>query len=60
MAFFATVQVLAADPVRYLLSTGKTLWTIVAAFDTHCTCVIFLNAFHNSRAADETVTLGIR
>jgi hypothetical protein len=36
MAFVATLQVFAADPTRYLLSTWKALWTIVSPFDTSC------------------------
>jgi hypothetical protein len=60
MALFATVQVFAADPTRYLLSTWEALWTIVSPFDTRCPCVIFLNESSNSRVADEAVALAIR
>jgi hypothetical protein len=59
MVPFATVQVLAADPTRYLLSTWEALWTIVSPFDTRCPRVIFLNASSNSRTADEAVYLAI-
>ena len=60
MALFATVQVYAADPTRYLLSTWKPLWTIVSPFDTRCPGVIFLNAFSDPSAADEVVALAMR
>ena len=62
MALFATVQVFAADPTRYLLSTWPALWTIVRPFDTRCPHAIFLNAssgikFVVQKSAPDEVTL---